>query len=211
MLKKLGKADILFALVLFAFAVRFPVIDELSEANLAFHMTVQHFLVILPGAILGAQLVRLGGPGKGVSIALAVVVVALIGIWHIPRFWDLAYSNDTTHILEHLSLFIAGIIIWISRASLGRPLKWWFLVIYLIFGSILAASTIGGRQIYQSSPPAQHRELASYMVMTMPLIFFAVAFAPSYLPQVTDFWTKRKLSIWVSGLLILVLLIGLVL
>ena len=144
MLEKLQIPEILFAFALFAFAVGFPPIDELSEHNLTFHMTVQHIILFLPGLILGAQLAKLAAPKKAVSILFTIVAVALMGFWHLPKAWDLAYYHEPIHILMHVSFFVAGVLVSLSLPSLGSLLKWSLLVLLLVFSSILAANTVGG-------------------------------------------------------------------
>ena len=208
MLKELQKAEVLFAIALFAFAVRFPLIEELSEHNLTFHMTVQHILLFLPGLILGAQLAKLAAPKKTVSILLAIAAVVLMGFWHLPKAWDLAYYHESMHILMHVSFFTAGVLVSLSLPSLGSLLKWSLVVLLLVFSSILAANTVGGRQIYQSSPAAQHTQLAIFMIFTMPVMFLAPALTPLYLPRLANFWIHNRLSLYGGSLLIVALLVG---
>ncbi|MFQ5553442.1 MAG: DUF1404 family protein [Thermoplasmata archaeon] len=69
---------------------------------------------------------RKTNPGGYVSL---LVAAGLLVFWHIPFFFNLAVVDDAVHILEHLSIIVAG-----GAVGFGLPLmsKWTRLGVVLI-------------------------------------------------------------------------------
>lgn len=110
-------------------AILLPPLDALLEGHEALHH-FQHGLTLVLGITTGVAThglvataaVRATGraqafardllvtnrrfnPGGFVSLALAA---GLVVVWHIPFLFNLAFMDDTVHILEHLSFVVAG-------------------------------------------------------------------------------------------------------
>ena len=47
------------------------------------------------------------------AVSFAVWAVALAA-WHVPRAYDLALDHPAVHVLEHASLFLGGLLLWIQ-------------------------------------------------------------------------------------------------
>jgi cytochrome c oxidase assembly factor CtaG len=101
-------------------------VDSLGHQVLAMHM-VQHLLLLDVAPILGilgltrvllrpvtrrvADLERAAGP-LAHPVFAAVLYVATMVIWHVPRVYDAALEHGAIHALEHVSFGIAGGLYW---------------------------------------------------------------------------------------------------
>jgi cytochrome c oxidase assembly factor CtaG len=84
------------------------------------------------------------------AVSLAVWAVALAA-WHVPRAYDLALDHPAAHVLEHASLFLGGLLLWIQiidpvrrhRLSPGRRAAFaaTALAASMALGDVLLAAT----------------------------------------------------------------------
>jgi putative membrane protein len=123
-------AAFLSGLAVVAVALLSP-LDGASHRSLWVHM-VQHLLLISVAAPLlaaGRPLAvvpatwsrpvrrRLGG-WTVVAVAAAVQVAVLLA-WHVPALYDAALGDDAVHGIEHLSLLLSAVALWMALDAVG--------------------------------------------------------------------------------------------
>ena len=95
---------------------------ELGEERLFTAHMIQHLLLGDIAPLLIALAVGSLVPSSHPLAALLAWAGAL-GVWHLPRLYDLALRNEGVHQLQHLSFFVAGFLLWSAvlrgQASLG--------------------------------------------------------------------------------------------
>ncbi len=113
------------ALVVFYLAVGSP-LDQVAERYLLSAHMLQHQLIIYPAAVLfllglPAWMVRplTGRPGLRPILRVltaplfcGIIYTAVMTGWHIPLLYDLALQNRPLHIVEHFTMFGAGLFYW---------------------------------------------------------------------------------------------------
>ncbi len=93
----------------------------------------------------------------------AFLYIAMMGLWHVPRLYDLALAHGDIHVLEHLCFITAGTLYWWhllspirSRMALGGmgPLVYMAVTKFFVgvLGIILAFSTRSLYPWYQDHP-----------------------------------------------------------
>ncbi len=100
-------------MVLFAFSAGFPPFDDATEVDLTLHM-LQHVLIVLAGVLIAypvfrARLSSVTERSLQPKAGLAVATI-LILFWHLPGPWDSAVLNPATHVLEHASFLVVGLL-----------------------------------------------------------------------------------------------------
>jgi putative membrane protein len=187
------------------FAALVSPVDTLATSLLTMHM-VQHLLLTLvapPLMLMGTPrwllrpLLRLPG-ALPIGRMLTRVVPAffiyniVFGLWHVPRYYELALANEQVHILEHLTFFVTAALTWWPICSPldelpARPPGVQVLYLFLqslpptILGAIL---TFASEPLYPSYVRAPHlwgldpltdQQLAG-LLMWIPgsLVFFGV-------------------------------------
>lgn len=121
-------------------------IDAESARALSWHM-VQHLLIVSIAAPLmalarPADLVLRSLPHRfgmrqpaslrpfGMLVAAVVAPTTLLA-WHIPALYQLALSNETVHIIEHITLFATSTALWaalIYARRSGASVVWLFVI-----------------------------------------------------------------------------------
>ena len=121
------------ALLCFYLAVGSP-LDQIAERYLLSAHMLQHQIIIYPAAVLFLLglpdwLVRPVTGRPGLQPALRVltnpvvcgtVYIAVLSIWHLPSFYDLALQNRPVHIAEHFLFFGAALFYWWPLLSPSR-------------------------------------------------------------------------------------------
>ena len=110
---------------------------------------------------------------------VAVVFAVTLWAWHLPHLYDTAIANDFVHLLEHASLFLAGLLLWGAVMEPGRG----FLPrAILIFGTAFHSGLLGAllvlapevlyrahlSQTLVSMSPLQDQQLAG-LIMWIPM------------------------------------------
>jgi len=121
------------ALLFFYLAVGSP-LDQIAERFLLSAHMLQHQIIIYPAAIL----FLLGLPDWMVRpatrqpvlrpllrvlthpIVCGVIYIAVLSVWHLPAFYDLALQNRPVHIAEHFMFFGAALFYWWPLLSPSR-------------------------------------------------------------------------------------------
>jgi cytochrome c oxidase assembly factor CtaG len=153
MLAEPGIKAIVFGLVSTAVLLSQPV-DGAADSNLTVHM-FQHLGVFTASAFFGyglekqmtsrlyslrrfsplvirvyQRVTRLNVRTKGLAFALVVPAV-VFAYWHYPANFDLAATDETVHLLEHLSYIFSGSLVGLSVVAVPRRLK--IILLYLAF------------------------------------------------------------------------------
>lgn len=123
------------SLLVFYLAVGSP-LDQIGERLLFSAHMLQHQLLVYPAAIL----FLLGIPSWMVDpllestrrrrlwrllthpIACGTIFTLVVSVWHAPALYDLALSNKTVHVLEHLMFFGSALFYWWPMLSPSRVL-----------------------------------------------------------------------------------------
>jgi putative membrane protein len=98
------------ALVVVLFAALSPLADLGEEKLFSAHM-IQHLLV---GDIAPLLLALALGARAAVLHPLAALLAwcGALALWHAPRLYDEALGNEWVHQLQHLTFFLAGLLLW---------------------------------------------------------------------------------------------------
>jgi putative membrane protein len=134
---------------------------------------------------------RLSAPFRSAAVCFAVFNVVLIG-WHLPPLYNLAMAYHNVHILQHLLLLVASVIMWWPVLSpmaefprLPYPGQMLYLFVMTIPMSVLSVAIVYSGTLlypaYASAPRVLHLspmddQLLGGLVMWIPggLYFFAV-------------------------------------
>ncbi|MFQ5918598.1 MAG: DUF1404 family protein [Thermoplasmata archaeon] len=116
---------------------------------------------------------RRANPGGYVSLAVAA---GLLIFWHIPVFFNLAVLDDAVHILEHVSILIAG-----GGVGFGLVLmsKWTRLgaVLVTVLGALFLSAVLVVFELHVYEVYPREHELIFGVAMIyamMPLMLYAV-------------------------------------
>lgn len=150
---------------LLALALVWP-LDGLADRSLAAHM-LQHMvlLVIAPPLLVAANplAIILRGIGRSARIAGAylaaipvagrryeasliaatMVQAAVMSVWHVPWFYDLAVRNAFVHMLEHATIIVGAVWFWwlVCRAPVRDGLGH---ALFMMFLTLLHMGMLGG-------------------------------------------------------------------
>lgn len=154
-----------------AFLALVSPLDHLADEYLFTAHMVQHLLLLLaapPLWLLGLpngwldEFIRPGPVQKalrGVTHPVSAFVIfnAVLGVWHIPVFYDAALANERLHVVEHLSFLAAAFIGWwpvlgclpksAPRATYPAQLGYLFAMMFPSMG-LAAAITFSGVPFY---------------------------------------------------------------
>lgn len=136
------------ALAVFYLAVGSP-LDQAGESYLLSAHMLQHQLIIYPAAVLFLLglpdwLVRplTGRPGLRPALRVlthplvcGIIYTAVISVWHLPSFYDLALQNRPVHIAEHFMFFGAALFYWwplLSPSKEFPPATYAWQMLYLL-------------------------------------------------------------------------------
>ena len=121
-----GQKAALSGAVVTLFVALGPPLDDWSDHYLLLAHMVQHLLLML----LAPALLLVGVPGWMLApltrnpitnrigsvltrplVAYALVSATLV-VWHLPRFYEAALSNDLLHLTEHAMFFLTALLAW---------------------------------------------------------------------------------------------------
>lgn len=180
-----------------ASAVLLPGIDEFLESHEGLHHA-QHAAAVAAGAVSGwaaYKLLRIAsstgsGAVKRAATAMLIanhrsnpggmtslmVALGVIVFWHIPHFFNMAVLDDTVHIIQHLSLVVAGGAVGVGIPRMGR---WTKLVLPLAAELILLLSAaiivVLEVHVYRTYPYEHEWQMSVAMVyIMMPAMLYTV-------------------------------------
>lgn len=137
-----------------AAALLLPPVDAVADSDLTVHM-FQHIGIFAFALVFGYGLekvimkksasirritekgwkaftavMRFNAKTRGVIFVVALPTL-VFGYWHYPQYFDLAVQNESVHIFEHSTLFLAGSFVGLSFQAVKA--KWRVLLLYLAF------------------------------------------------------------------------------
>ena len=189
-----GLAVILVGSMLFLLMLT-PV-GELLDATLTLHMVVQHFLFIAAGFLLAygldsmllawsrlsrkvfrayASLQKLGSDVNKHGLLTFAGAALLIGYWNLPSSFTAAIVSENVHTEMHLSLFLAGALIFLGSKLLTKRMKQIAPIVagkvMGLYGTFLLLTPIN---VYQSYPAYQQAEAGVLLLLTMLAMDFTI-------------------------------------
>jgi putative membrane protein len=180
-----GKVLTALGSALLVVAVFSPLAAWGEQRSFAAHMAQHILLGDLAPLVFAIALV--GAASVHPAIALSVWAANLVA-WHAPFVYEAALHHGGVHVLQHLALFAAGLLLWTSVLSprwsvatrlgavagmmlvslgLSTVLLWWPRVIYSTYRD---AHTLGG-----ISPLSDQRLGGGLMLLEGSIAAFAVA------------------------------------
>jgi putative membrane protein len=156
------------------FVALFSPLDALSDSLFAAHMG-QHMLLMfvaapllvmsaLPVALLWAlprtwarNIGRWWGKADGLQAGWQFITKPLVALiiftfalwfWHVPALYDAALHDETIHIIEHITFFVAAALYWWSIFQINRQ---GISIIYL-FGALLESGALGALLTFSQRP-----------------------------------------------------------
>jgi putative membrane protein len=89
-------------------------------------------------------------------VVATVIFNCTLIVWHMPALWDYALVDQQIHALEHLTMFVAGLIVWWPVFSpspevprLSYPAQMLFIFVQSLVPAIIGAfMTFSGKVIY---------------------------------------------------------------
>lgn len=167
-------------------------LDEYLESTLTLHMILQHFLYIAAGFLLvygGDLLIWVGSRvSKNVSrvyarflrvnsifsrygIATLVVASSIAGYWYLPSNFDAAVLHANLHFEMHMSLLLAGGLIYVGSKLLTKRTQQFAPVIIGkamgLFGALMLVTPVS---IYAVYPAAEQTEAGVALVVIMLVV-----------------------------------------
>ena len=199
-----------------------PTFLEFTERDLAYHMTFEHALFFVIGAmsIQVAETVlklsnryRNGVDQKKLGFIISiwttilrkfftlnkygyVWVIAAIGLltfWHIPWVFDYAELHKQAHIAEHMSFIAVGAMGFMAVRSLGESFK--ILALFALNGVMGFTGlmfSILNEPIYRVYSVSSHNNAGTYMLVSCIVILLVVL--PGYLIYRTLFHIRVRQS-----------------
>jgi putative membrane protein len=214
----------LFALglALLVVAVASPIAEVGEEELFSFHMT-QHLLLgdLAPLCLLAGltgPLLRplLALPGVMRLRVLANPFVALpvwalnLALWHVPAPYEAAVENGAVHALEHVSFFVAGLVLWLPVLETLPAPEWFGTAAKLAYvvAVRLVATVIGNVFVWGGNPfydvyetgddylglsPAADQSLAGSLMMLEGSLVTIVAIAWLFLRMAQEGEVRQQL------------------
>jgi cytochrome c oxidase assembly factor CtaG len=171
-------------------------LEEFLQANLATHMIVEHFVLILAGFVcaygsgllllaasrVSKKLSRLRNAVHGLNsvcnkfgIVSFAISALLIGYWNIPVNFDAAILAENVHLETHLSFMFAGALIFVGSTSLTKRAKWIAPIVagkaMGLYGMFLVLSTLNLYPIYSY---AEQTIAGAALISTMLVMDFTI-------------------------------------
>lgn len=169
---------------------------EAAEARLATHMIIEHVVFFLMGALsvmageIFLKLLVRAERGRGPSRASRAwrgalksvfasvhgllwlaLAAGLMAFWHVPEIFDLASTNASVHVLQHVSFAAVGAAGFIATRTLGDSFR--ILLIVAMVGMMGFAGllfSVLDRPVYTAYSTAGHNEAGTYMIVTSMLL-----------------------------------------
>lgn len=170
-------------LLVFYLAVGSP-LDQIGERFLFSAHMLQHQLLVYPAAILfllgipawmiDPLLLR---PGWRRSmrflthpVSAMIIYSLVIGVWHMPTFYDWALRDKFVHILEHVTFFVVSLIFWWPIISPSR---------------VVPKSGYGAQMIYILAVQIAMTPVFAYLTFSTDILYPTYEFAPRLIAGLT--------------------------
>lgn len=120
-----------------------------------------------------------------------IIAILLMSVWHIPDFFDYAFTHSQVHILQHISFIIVGAATFLTIRILGESFNL-FLLLSLIgmmgFAGLIFVIMDG--QIYRVYSITSHQDAGIYMIISSILLLLVIT--PVYLIRRTMLHLKAR-------------------
>jgi cytochrome c oxidase assembly factor CtaG len=207
--RRVASWDLAVAALLALVAGPSALVDAPSHASLAFHMTVQHSLLLGAGALaaLAARNVpMLGGFRRAVATRPelgAAAFVAAVALWHLPTLFGVAMGDDTMHGLMHLSYVAAGFALAAALPGLGGYGRAVLLLAFQSAMAVLALAMAVGALVYPGYSASESVAAGIGMLVVMQAAWLALPFGSA----VGIAWRRsglaRPAALLLAGILLL--------
>jgi cytochrome c oxidase assembly factor CtaG len=161
------RQGLLAAGVLLLLIVLSPPFHHAADRRLEAHM-VQHLVLMAvapPLIVVGA---RLRTPARRHLGPIVLLHTAALLAWHAPALYDAAVRSTPVHVLEHVSLFVPGVLLWRAlgigdgQVSAGSVLA---LFAAAVPGTVLGlAMTLADHAWYRAYPNLGQQQLAGVVM-----------------------------------------------
>lgn len=187
--------------VLFAFSVGFPPLEDATTLSLTVHM-FEHILIVISGVLIGYPLYRRGYfsriKGRAAGLVGLLAVCLLVSLWHLPLLWDDAVLNPLVHAAEHLSFLAVGVLIGSLVLMLSDDVKVLALILGLIGHFFYALVLTSNFQVYPLYSLSQQGDLGLFVFAMDPIfivLIFFILWNPSPSQKVRSDYLPRSLGI----------------
>ena len=199
------------SLLVFYLAVGSP-LDQIGERFLFSAHMLQHQLLVYPAAILfllglphwmvdpvlGQPAVRSLLRLLTHPLACTLIYSLVIGLWHVPAFYDLALRDKVVHVAEHVMFFGAALFYWWPLLSPSRvlPPRGYGVQMLYMLGVVIAMTPVFAYitfsqdilyPTYEFAPrliaaftPAEDQLLAGAMMKLVGVFASLIAFGVSF-------------------------------
>jgi hypothetical protein len=199
-----------------------PTFLEFTERDLAYHMTFEHALFFVIGAMsiqVAETVLKLSNRYRngvdhrklGLIISLwttilrkfftlnkygyvwVIAAIALLTFWHIPWVFDFAELHKQAHIAEHVSFIVVGAMGFMAVRSLGESFK--LLALFALNGVMGFTGlmfSVLNEPIYRVYSVSSHNNAGTYMLVSCIVILLVVL--PGYLIYRTLFHIRVRES-----------------
>jgi cytochrome c oxidase assembly factor CtaG len=174
--------DLAVAALLALVAGPSTLVDVLSHRSLAFHMTVQHALLLGAGALAAAAAADvpvLGSLRRAVASRPGLGAAAFVGtiaLWHVPALFGLATADDAVHGLMHVSYVGAGFALAVALPALGGYGRAVLLLGLQSAMAVLALAMAVGALVYPQYPAPESVRAGIGMLILMQLTWLVLPF-----------------------------------
>jgi hypothetical protein len=183
-----------FALALAGLAGPSPLVHRLADANLPFHLLIEHTLLLVAGVLL-AESVRATRPGATIDRVLAVRPGPLLGaagvvlaLWHVPAVVGWAATSEPGHAAMHLALIGAGALLMIAIPRAGPALQLAALGLWQATMGVLAVLLYSGAVAYPAYSAEDSVTVGLGMLALMMPSLLAVLALPTLAPRLARTW-----------------------
>ncbi|MDQ6668986.1 MAG: DUF1404 domain-containing protein [Thermoproteota archaeon] len=199
-----------------------PAFLEFTERDLAYHMTIEHTLFFVIGAMsiqVAETILKLSNPYRNsgghfklrIIITLwtttlrkfftlnkygyvwVIIAIGLLTFWHIPWVFDYAELHEQAHIAQHISFVVVGAMGFLAARSLGESFK--LIALFALNGVMGFAGlmfSVLDRPIYLVYSVNSHNNAGVYMLVSCIILLLVIL--PAYLIRRTFFHIRVRKS-----------------
>lgn len=135
-----------------------PVVEAAAERSFVWHMAQHQLLLLLAAPLIAtAQPLRstwagitgrswrVNRPGRmaGWTLPAGLLAVAVLLIWHVPAFYDLAMAAPAVHVVEHGTLLGSAVALWAAVVHAAQDRRRLGLAVVALAGTAIAGAALG--------------------------------------------------------------------
>jgi cytochrome c oxidase assembly factor CtaG len=166
------------------------------ESTLTLHMLVEHFVIIAAGFLLGyglhsflfvasrfkksiaetyRELLKANDVFNRWGVATFIIASALTAYWYLPINFDVAVLNTATHYEMHVTLLVAGLLVYMGSRGLTKGAR---RIAPIIVGKALGlygvVLLLTPAYVYAAYPASEQSEAGVVMVVLMLIVDLTV-------------------------------------